>query len=160
MVNDSYSPIPRVQDNNKGYTARKIKRAGSARRFHNITVQLIKRILHAVNNKILYNLSILREDVTMAENIYGPIIPHLRGKTVQRKIQHVDPVKITIVLKTIIYAYKDVTVFCDCMQINGIGVLNTISRHIMFATGSMIKIQKIENISDGIMPVHKLYLHC
>ena len=44
------------------------------------------------------------------------------------------------------------------MHINGIGFLITISRHIMFATGSMIKNRKVEHIADGITQVHKLYL--
>ena len=44
------------------------------------------------------------------------------------------------------------------MHINGIGFLITISRHIMFATGSMIKNRKFEHIADGITQVHKLYL--
>ena len=44
------------------------------------------------------------------------------------------------------------------MHINGIGFLNTISRHIMFDTGSMIKNQRVENIADGITHVNKLYL--
>ena len=39
-----------------------------------------------------------------------------------------------------------------------IGFLNTISRHIMFATGSMIKNRKFEHIAYGITLVHKLYL--
>ena len=38
----------------------------------------------------------------MAEDVYGPIIPHLKGKTVKIKIQHVEPIKITIVPKTIL----------------------------------------------------------
>ena len=44
------------------------------------------------------------------------------------------------------------------MHINGIGFLNTISRHIMFATRIMIKKRKVEHIADGITQVHKLYL--
>ena len=44
------------------------------------------------------------------------------------------------------------------MHINGIVFLNTISGHIMFATESMLKNQKVDNIADGITQVHKLYL--
>ena len=95
----------------------------------------------------------------MAEDIYGPSIPHLTDKTMRRKIQHVEPVNITSVTKNTLDKYKEVKICCDLMHINGIGLLNTISRHIMFPTVSMIKNRKVENSTDGITQVHKLYLH-
>ena len=63
---------------------------------------------------------------------------------------------ITNVPKTILDKYKEVTICCDLTHINGIGFLITISWHIMFATGSMIKNRKFEHIADGITQVHKL----
>ena len=158
MVNDSHSPIPQVQDKKKGYTARNIKRADHARQFQRITGQTINQILHAVDNNIMQNLPILREDVRISEDVYRLSIPHLKEKTVRRNIQHVESVKITSVSKNILDNYKEVTISCDLMHTNGIVFLDIISRHIMFATGNMIKNQKIENIADGIMQVHKLYL--
>ena len=86
----------------------------------------------------------------MAEDVYGPSIPHLKVKTVWRKVQHVDPIKITNVPKTILDKYKEFNIYCDLMHINGIGFLITISRHIMISTGSMIKTRKIEHIAYGI----------
>ena len=158
MVNYSRSSIPQVEDKTKGYTSRDIKRDNRARRFQNITGQPINKIQHAFDNNILKNLSILKEDVGMAEDIYGHSIPQLKGKIVRRKIQHVEPVKIPSVHKTILDGYKDLTIVCDLMYINGVYFLNTISRHIIFSTGSMIRNRKIKSIVDGIMQVHNLYL--
>ena len=89
LVNDLYSPILQVQDKKERYTARYIKRADLARQFQHITGQTIKQILNAVDDNILQKLPILREDVRMAQDIYGTIILHLKGKTVRRKVQHV-----------------------------------------------------------------------
>ena len=94
----------------------------------------------------------------MAEDIYGPSIPNIKGNTVRCKVQHVEPIKIKNVPKNILDKYKEVTICCDLMHINGIGLLVTISRHIIFATGSMIKKRKVEHIVDGITQVHKVYL--
>ena len=94
----------------------------------------------------------------MAEDIYGPSMPHLKVKTVRRKLQHVEPVRIKNVPKTILDKYKEVPIFCDLMHINGIGFIITISRQIIFANRSMIKDPKIEHLADGITQVHKLYL--
>ena len=74
----------------------------------------------------MQSFPILLEYVRMDGNIYGPITPHLKGKAVRRNIQHVEPVKITSVLKTIPDKYKEVTICCDLMHTNGIGFLNTI----------------------------------
>ena len=46
------------------------------------------------------------------------------------------------------------------MHINYIGFLNTTSQHILFATVTMIKNRKINNIGYGIKQVNKLYLKC
>ena len=75
----------------------------------------------------------------MDEDIYGLGGPHLQGKTVRNNIRHVRPIMVPNLPKVVLDKYKKVTQCCDLMHINGIGFLKTISRHIMFATGIMIK---------------------
>ena len=94
----------------------------------------------------------------MDEDIYGPSITHLKGKTARHKIKRVDPINITSVPKTILDTYNYFTIFYDLVHINEIGFLNTISCHIIFATGTMIKNLRIKNVSDGITQIRKLYL--
>ena len=95
----------------------------------------------------------------MAEDIYVPIIPYQKGKTGRHKIQYVEPVKITSVPKTILDNYKEVNICCYLIHTNKVSFLNTISRHIMFATGSMTKNRKIKNIADGIK-CHTIVAEC
>ena len=82
----------------------------------------------------------------MAEDIYGPSIPHLNFKRVWRNIQNVVHVKIIIVTKNILDKYKEATICCDLMHINEIRFLNTILQHVMRATGIMINNRKLRTL--------------
>ena len=159
-VNDSRSPIPQAEENKKQYTARDVKRADCGRRFQKINGQPVKQILNAFDKKILYNLPIMQEDFGMAEDIYKPSVSYLQGKTVLRNIQHVEAIVVTNYPKGILDRYKNFNLWCDLMYINGIGFLNTIPRHIMFATGSMIQNRNSKNIEDLIKQVNKICLQC
>ena len=77
-IKDAHYPLQQVQDKKKGCTDLDIKQADRTSWFQHITVQPKELILHAFNNNILQNLLILLEDDRMADNIYGPIIPHLK----------------------------------------------------------------------------------
>ena len=94
----------------------------------------------------------------MAEDIYRPSVPHLQVKTVHHKVYHVDSIIVPNIPKRILDRYNDVTLCCDLMHTNGIGLMNTILQHILFSTGSMIKNRKVNNIEDGIKQINKLYL--
>ena len=63
-----------------------------------------------------------------------------------------------IVPKYILNKYDKFALFCDLMHTNGIGFLNSISWHIIFATVIMMKNRKIKNNKDGIEQVPELYL--
>ena len=85
VINDSCSTIPHMEEKNKQYTSQNVKIAYWKRWSHHITGKPIRLILHTNDNNILQNLLILREEVGMAEDIYGPSVPHLHGKKVRHK---------------------------------------------------------------------------
>ena len=100
----------------------------------------------------------MRDYIGMAEDIYGPSVQHLKSKTFRHKIHYIELIIVPNVPKGILYRYNKVTLWCDLMQINGIGLPNTISQHIMFATGSMIKNLKLNNVEDWIKQVNDINL--
>ena len=138
MVKNSLSTTPQVEENKKHYTDHNVKRYDNEIQFQNITSQPVKKILHTVDNNIIHNLPILWEDVRMNEDIYVTSVPNLQGRTVHRKIQHVEPIIVSNSPKGILNIYKKFTLFCDIMHINGPGFLNTTYWNIIFATWSMI----------------------
>ena len=159
MVNDSCYPIPQVYKKNKQYTTCDVNRAYFKGQFHHITFQPLNLILLTVDNNILQNIPIIWIYVVMAEDIYGTILPPLQGKKIRHKFQHVENVMVPNFPKGILDTYNKASLWCDIMHINGIGLLNTISWHIMFATGIMIKNRRLNNIEDGITPVTWFHNH-
>ena len=87
-------------------------------------------------------------------------MPHLQGKTLFHKFQHVEPIIVPKLPKLILDRYNNFTLCCNHMHINGIVFLRNISRHILFTTGIMIKNRKLKSIEYGISQVNKLYLLC
>ena len=146
MVNGSRSPIPQVERNNKQYNACDVNNDDRARQFQHITSQPVKRILHVVDKNILQNLPILQKDSGMDEDIYRLSVPCIQGQTVRHKVHNVEPIIVPYATNTILDRYNKVALCCDLIHINSIGFMNTIYRHIMFSTGSIIKNRKLKNI--------------
>ena len=72
------------------YTKRSVDQAKKAQQFqvmfNNIST---KKLFHMVDNNMVKGLPITRQDVKLAEEIYSPYKYALKGKTVNRKVDHV-----------------------------------------------------------------------
>ena len=102
-------PIQQEEDNKKHYTICDVNMADCARLFHHINGQPVKIILHEVDNIILYNIPIPREDARMSEEIYLPSVPHFQGKIFRQKVQHVEPIILPNLPKGILDRQKKLT---------------------------------------------------
>ena len=100
----------------------------------------------------------MQEDVGIYENTYGPSVPHLQGKIVCYKVQHVEPIIVLNVPKGILDRYKKVYLWCDLIHIKGIELLNTTYWQIIVTMGSMIKNWKVKGIEYGIKQSKKRHL--
>jgi hypothetical protein len=150
------SGIRTVEKNKSKYSTRDVARANEARRFQEITGTSLAKLLRIVDKKLLPNCPVTREDVKMAEDIYGPSIAHLKGKTVRRKTDHIHT-EITPIPPDIKSKYRSITLCGDIIFINGIRFLITISRHIRFATGIQLPDAKIETLFSSIQAVNSIY---
>ena len=115
-----FNQVASVEENLTKYTRKSIDQAKEAQRFqvmfNNISTTKLPNI---VDNNMVKGLSITRQDVKLAGEIYGPNIYALKRKTISRKVNHVIS-PITRIPKQILKEYKNIMLCIDVMFINDI----------------------------------------
>ena len=101
-------------------------------------------------------LPITRQDVKVAEEIYGQNLYALKGKTTNQKVNHVIAPIIRI-MKQILKECKNITLCIDVMFINGIKFLLTVSRNIDFVTAQYVPSKKYGGYIKPIKMVCNMY---
>ena len=113
--------------------------------------------IYFIENNLLPNCPVNRRDVLRADQIFGPDIGSLKGKTVRRQPPRVEVEEVTLPV-TIKQHYQEVTLGCDIRFVNKIPFLMSISRHIRFGTAQHITNQQGTTIFNGIRAIHQVYL--
>ena len=152
-----FNQVASVEENLIKYTQRSIDQAKAARRFqvmfNNISTP---KLLNIVHKNLVKGLPITRKDVKRAEEIYGPNVYALKGKTMNRKVDHVVA-PITKIPKKILKEYKNITLCIDVMFINGIKFLLTVSQNIDFITAQYVLSKKYSGHIKPIKMVCSMY---
>jgi hypothetical protein len=117
----------------------------------------MKDYTRIVKGGLLPNCPISQEDIVAAEDIFGPEVGCLKGKTVRKKAPKVNETNRHGVPVSILSRYRDVTLCVDVMHINGIPFLVTISKHIHFGTVEAMKSKKTPEILKAVQRVIKIY---
>jgi hypothetical protein len=149
--------IETVADKKSKYSNKDYSQAVLARKVQDmIDRPSLKTFLKVVENDLLMNCPITRDDVVAARDIFRPNLGSLKGKTTQRASPHVRPEHHQIPLG-IMEKYRDVTLCIDIMFVNKVPFLITISRHIKFGTVEVLKNRKTTNVIAAIGNFNKLY---
>jgi hypothetical protein len=82
-----------------------------------------------VENKLLPNCPITRDDIIVAKHIFGPDVSSLKGKTVHRVPQRVRTTMNNLP-PVLMSRYRDVALNRDIMFVNRIPFFMTIARNI------------------------------
>jgi hypothetical protein len=123
-----------VRENFEGYTRHAVERAREARRLQGMIANPTEReFAGMVQEKLLTNCPITVCDVENANQIFGPNLANLRGKTTRAKPDHVR-VEYARITKDFIQLHKYVTLVADVMFVNGLPFLVTSSRCISLVT--------------------------
>jgi hypothetical protein len=142
-----------VDDNKSKYTNRDYSQATLARKIQNIIGRpSTKTFLHIVDNNLMPNCPISRDDIITTEDILGHNLGSLKGKTTRSKNEHVRSKHINIPIN-IMSRYREVTLAGDIMFVNRIPFFMTVSRHIKFGTAKMIKSQTGSTLLTAIKQV-------
>jgi hypothetical protein len=98
-----------------------------------------------------------RRDIAMAEDIFGPGLGSLKGKTVRSAAAALS-VRLVDIPAHIITHYRHLTLGGDVMFLNKIPFFMSISRHICFGTDEMLHNQKSATILAAIKQIKSIYM--
>ena len=149
--------INTVKENKTKFSNLDHRRAVKARKFQDIVNVPTKELLRVIDNKLMPNCPVTRDDVKVANAIFGPSIVGLKGKTVRRTEPHVREGEVQSMPPEIMTKYKNVTLGGDIMFVNKIRFFVTISRHIQFGTVEMISDAKAATLVQCIKSVMQAY---
>jgi hypothetical protein len=97
-----------------------------------------RSFISIVKKNLLPNCPVTRRDIAMAEDIFGPGLRSLKGKTVRSAAAAVN-VRLVDIPAHIMTHYRHLTLGGDIMFVNKIPFFMSISRHIRFGTGEMLQ---------------------
>jgi len=148
-----------VDENKSRYTNAEVDRAKEARALQTkIGRPNTRDFIKIVNNNLLPRCPVTKRDIMAAEDIFGPDVGSLKGKTVRRSPQQVRTDETYSPLPpSVKERYVDVTLCADVMHVNGIPFLVTHSRKIRFGTIEALSNLKEATLLKSIKKVAAIY---
>ncbi len=149
--------VTTVEDVKSNYTIQDYKQAELARHLQNVIDRPSTRdFAKIVESNLLPSCPVSVRDIMIAEDIFGPNIGSLKGKTVRRKGEHVPTQRCEVPMH-IIQRHRDVTLCIDVIFVNKIPFLTTISREIKFGTAKVIARRDAKHILKAINNAKAIY---
>jgi hypothetical protein len=117
-----------------------------------------KRYIELANGGRILNCDVTGQDIINAEDIFGPDVGSLKGKTVRKASDIVRSGGLLPIPALIMAHYRKIILCVDVMKVNKMPFLVSISRAIKFGTVAWLKNAKADTIMTHIKDIHKIYV--
>ena len=149
--------ITTVTENKQKYSQNDVKRADGVRALQKVIGHpTAKQLSYLLDHHLIPNSPFTSHDVRRAEQIYGPDLGNLKGKTTRRNPPTVDQI-MQQCPDTIIEQYGNNMLSADVMHVNGIPFFITRSRHIHFGTVDVLPSLQAIDIGAALRRVVNIY---
>ena len=153
------SMVQTVKDNEAFYSRRQIDRAKRARELlHSLGCPSVADLKKIIKMNSIQNCPVTVDDVNLAEQIYGPDVATLKGKSTRSRPTPVvnDIIEIP---KELIAAQQHVDLCIDTIFINSMPFLATVSKNIKYRTCDYVASRKVPDYRSVLSRVILIYLN-
>ena len=149
--------IVTIRNNYEGYTKREVHQAIQARKLQAMMGSPSQADYEGmVRDKIIDHCPVTVTDIKNAHNIFGAELAGIRGKTVRKRPERVEP-EIIAVPRNIVDSYKYCTMAADIMFVNGIPILITRTRGLQLITVEYLPRRTAKYIGHKLARVLNFY---
>jgi hypothetical protein len=144
--------IDTVEDRSEFYTRRELEQAKLARQLQNIVGYPSTKEFQEVIIHHLPGCPVTLRDIQIAEDVYGPNLASLKGKTVRSTQPHIDG-KVTGVPPEILSRHQDVVLCIDIAQVNGVECFLTYSKSVRYGTADILPNRQTDTVRQILQKV-------
>jgi len=146
-----------VRKNMEGFTKRQLDKAVLARKAQAMVAHPPdEKFKQMVSRGSLKNCKVQIQDISNARSIFGHNRSRLKGGTVRKKPERVEP-EYTEIPKDFYVLHRFVTLTADVMFVNGIPFLITRSRDIRLNTVEFLPSRTAKQLSSSLTNIVKIY---
>ena len=150
--------VTTIQDQANCYTRQAYQHAQAVWRLQNINMHPASRHMSDIAISHLRNCPFTKDDIRAADDIFGPNLGSLKGKTVWCPSKHVQAVT-SGVPHSILKHHQEVVLSMDIMFVKKIPFLVTSSRNLRFSTVESLPNRQVGTVTTCLKKVIQLYHH-